>query len=161
MRRGVASLWTSANPILADGEEGFETDTGRMKLGNGVTAWNSLAYFFPGSLDQLTVDVSGGTITLNLGNLKERTFVGLAAIGTIKTWAFSNAAVAIMIHSLKFVMSSLNIQTFPANVHMANISADWNDAAHQWTPPATGTYEAVLSHEVIADTWLMKINGPF
>lgn len=161
MRRDTAANWTAVDPVLADGEEGFEKDTGRMKFGDGVTAWNSLGYFFPGVLDQLTVDVSGGTITLNMGNLKERTFVGLTSIGAIKTWAFSNAAVAIMIHSLKFVMTTLSIQTFPANVHMANISADWDDTAHQWTPPATGIYEAVLSHDVTANTWLMKINGPF
>ena len=43
-RRGLASEWTSTNPILADGEFAFETDTRKMKIGDGVTAWNSLAY---------------------------------------------------------------------------------------------------------------------
>ena len=44
-RRGAASQWTSANTILAAGEIGFETDTFKFKIGNGTTAWNSLAYF--------------------------------------------------------------------------------------------------------------------
>lgn len=44
-RRGTASQWTSANTILAAGEIGFETDTFKFKIGNGTTAWNSLAYF--------------------------------------------------------------------------------------------------------------------
>jgi hypothetical protein len=44
VRRGTASQWTSANPTLASGEWGFETDTLRTKIGNGSTAWNSLAY---------------------------------------------------------------------------------------------------------------------
>lgn len=43
-RRGVAALWTSTNPTLADGEIGYETDTGKFKVGDGVTAWTSLAY---------------------------------------------------------------------------------------------------------------------
>ena len=43
-RRGTAASWTSTNPTLGAGELGFETDTGRFKLGNGSTAWNSLAY---------------------------------------------------------------------------------------------------------------------
>lgn len=45
-RRGIGSLWTSVNPILAAGEFGVETDAipVRMKVGNGVTAWNSLPY---------------------------------------------------------------------------------------------------------------------
>ena len=32
------------SPVLLEGEEGYETDTQRRKIGNGVTAWNSLAY---------------------------------------------------------------------------------------------------------------------
>jgi Major tropism determinant N-terminal domain/Collagen triple helix repeat (20 copies) len=43
-RRGTASQWTSANPTLATGEPGFETDTGKFKVGDGSTAWTSLAY---------------------------------------------------------------------------------------------------------------------
>ena len=45
IRRDTSSNWTAANTILADGEFAKETNTGKIKLGNGVTAWNSLAYF--------------------------------------------------------------------------------------------------------------------
>jgi hypothetical protein len=44
VRRGTASQWTSANPTLASGEWGFETDTNKTKIGDGSTAWTSLAY---------------------------------------------------------------------------------------------------------------------
>lgn len=44
IRRGSAASWTSANPTLAAGEFGFETDTNKLKCGNGSTVWNSLAY---------------------------------------------------------------------------------------------------------------------
>ena len=44
LRRGTAANWTSANPTLAQGEVGVETDTGRAKVGNGSTAWTSLPY---------------------------------------------------------------------------------------------------------------------
>lgn len=49
LRRGTAAEWFSANPVLASGEPGYETDTGAWKLGNGSTAWNSLAYQVLGS----------------------------------------------------------------------------------------------------------------
>jgi hypothetical protein len=49
LRRGTAAQWTSANPTLASGEVGFETDTNKEKIGDGTTAWNSLAYFGGGS----------------------------------------------------------------------------------------------------------------
>lgn len=43
-RRGTASQWTSANPRLAAGEMGIETDTNLFKIGNGATGWTSLPY---------------------------------------------------------------------------------------------------------------------
>jgi len=45
LRRGTAAQWTAADPILAAGEPGFETDTGKHKIGDGVTAWAGLSYF--------------------------------------------------------------------------------------------------------------------
>lgn len=44
IRRGSYSEWFSANPTLSAGEWGYETDSGRYKIGNGLTAWNSLSY---------------------------------------------------------------------------------------------------------------------
>lgn len=44
LRKGTAAAWTTANPILLSGELGFETDTFLYKIGDGVTAWNSLSY---------------------------------------------------------------------------------------------------------------------
>jgi len=43
IRRDTAANWTSANPILAQGELGLETDTNKLKIGNGSTVWTSLA----------------------------------------------------------------------------------------------------------------------
>lgn len=44
-RRGTAAQWTAANPVLAAGEIGFETDTNKFKMGNGSSAWSALQYF--------------------------------------------------------------------------------------------------------------------
>ena len=44
VRRGTASDWTSVNPVLAGGEIGFETNTGKLKVGDGTTSWSSLDY---------------------------------------------------------------------------------------------------------------------
>ena len=44
-RRGIASQWTDANPVLGAGEIGFETDTNKFKVGDGVNSWNTLTYF--------------------------------------------------------------------------------------------------------------------
>lgn len=55
MRRGTAAQWTAANPTLAAGESGFETDTHKFKIGDGATAWAGLAYAGSGTF-------TGGTI---------------------------------------------------------------------------------------------------
>lgn len=44
-RRDTAANWTSANPTLQAGEFGYESDTNKLKIGDGATAWTSLAYF--------------------------------------------------------------------------------------------------------------------
>ena len=43
-RKGLNSEWVSQNPTLASGEPAFETDTLRLKIGNGTTAWSGLNY---------------------------------------------------------------------------------------------------------------------
>jgi len=43
LRRDTSTNWDSVNPILSAGEAGFETDTSKLKIGDGTTAWSSLA----------------------------------------------------------------------------------------------------------------------
>lgn len=50
LRRDTAANWTTANPVLAAGEAGVETDTGKLKIGNGSSSWTQLSY--------LTIDAS-------------------------------------------------------------------------------------------------------
>ena len=77
LRRGSAATWTSVNPTLSAGEQGYETDTGKYKIGDGITSWTSLAYaaIIPGAFvgasgigvlqgtngNNLTVSVTGIT----------------------------------------------------------------------------------------------------
>lgn len=43
-RKGTASRWATVNPILGNGEAGFVYDNNKIKIGDGVTPWNSLPY---------------------------------------------------------------------------------------------------------------------
>lgn len=60
-RRGIAATWTSTNPTLAIGEFGLETDTGRGKVGTGVTAWVSLPYLDAGAVAHIADTVAAHT----------------------------------------------------------------------------------------------------
>ena len=65
-RRGTAAQWTAANPILAAGEIGFETDTSRFKMGNGSSTWSALTYF--ANTAELTSLLDGAPDALNTLN---------------------------------------------------------------------------------------------
>ena len=65
-RRGTAAQWTAANPILAAGEIGFETDTSKFKMGNGSSAWSALTYF--ANAAELAAIVDGAPGVLNTLN---------------------------------------------------------------------------------------------
>jgi hypothetical protein len=65
IRRDTAANWTSANPTLAQGEMGYETDTGKLKFGDGSTAWTGLSYYSAGTefLSDTNPVISAGTLT--------------------------------------------------------------------------------------------------
>ena len=74
IRRDLASAWTAADPTLAQGEFGYETDTGKIKIGDGTSSWGTLPYHSgidgsssiqAGDLDTINDLVVGGSLTVN------------------------------------------------------------------------------------------------
>lgn len=63
LRRDPAGAWASVNPILQDGEPAIETDTRKIKFGDGTSPWNMLPYFTGGGVT--SVGVSGGSTGLS------------------------------------------------------------------------------------------------
>lgn len=84
IRVDTAANWAAANPTLVAGEQGYESDTKRRKVGDGVTAWNSLPYAvdlkrptvvksaaYTMTIDdyETEIDSSGGAVTITLPDL--------------------------------------------------------------------------------------------
>lgn len=110
LRRGTAAQWTSANPTLASGELGVETDTGKIKVGSGSTAWTSLLYsggtpagstgqlqfntsnqfaassnlFWDNTNNRLGVNTSSPAYQLDINNASSYTTIGLRQAGTLR-----------------------------------------------------------------------------
>jgi hypothetical protein len=96
-KRGLAASWTSVNPTLAVGECGFESDTRKLKIGTGSTAWTSLPYF--------AGDISGS----NLNDLGDVTITS-AADGDFLRWngsAWINDAVNLSTDTVGDYVASL------------------------------------------------------
>lgn len=49
LRRGTSHQWSTTNPVLAEGEMGYELDTNKLKIGDGVKTWLQLVYLVSGS----------------------------------------------------------------------------------------------------------------
>ena len=47
VRHDDSTQWAQVNPVLAYGELGAESDTGVIKVGDGVTPWSDLPHSLP------------------------------------------------------------------------------------------------------------------
>lgn len=64
LRRDTAANWSSnSTVVLAAGEPGFETDTGKLKIGNGASTWAQLSYISGGTVSSLV----NGSYTVSVG----------------------------------------------------------------------------------------------
>jgi hypothetical protein len=72
VRRGLASEWTTANPVLAAGEMGVETNTNLFKFGNGTSTWTSLAYANNSdvAIGEISQDAINNALSLGAGLTK-------------------------------------------------------------------------------------------
>lgn len=80
VRRDTAANWTATDPTLSAGEFGYEADTGKVKIGDGSTAWTALGYIG----DDGIVAKVDNLITLT-GVAANATNLGVQGSGTIIT----------------------------------------------------------------------------
>jgi hypothetical protein len=89
LRRADAVEWTTIDPVLQDGEPGWEQDTNRIKMGDGVTPWSGLGYAtYPATEFEQMI----GDITQNLTELDAS--VAKAADSALTATTQANAAAA-------------------------------------------------------------------
>lgn len=84
LRSDTAANWASVNPTLAIGEQGFETDTGKLKVGTGSTAWNSLLYVTDAS------DLAGVIPSARISG----SYTGITGVGALTAGTWNASVVA-------------------------------------------------------------------
>ena len=120
LRHDTAANWTSVNPILLEGEVGIETDTLKQKVGDGVTAWNSLAY---------SVDMSSKQDTLVSGtNIKTVNNTSLLGSGNIDT-----SEIFIAEHSVTTYADTLNAYNAGKTILLTIGNGDYHGILYTYT----------------------------
>jgi len=87
LRQDVAADWTSINPVLLAGEPGVELDTGKMKVGDGITSWVTLPYYLTEPHIQELID--GAVIEGVPGDSAYEVAVDNGFVGTEVEWLAS------------------------------------------------------------------------
>ena len=107
IRRDTASNWTAANPILAQGEFGVETNTSKIKIGNGSSTWSALSYLIDAG-DYLTAS-STNTLTNKTIAYADNTLTGV--VGTAASQTLTNKTIAYADNTLTGVVGTAASQT--------------------------------------------------
>jgi hypothetical protein len=87
-RRGTAAQWAAADPVLNVAEIGYESDTGKFKIGDGTNHWDDLNYFLD-SVDQ------GGNITDYVPLTQKSAASGVAALDVDKNLVVPGASIIV------------------------------------------------------------------
>lgn len=106
-RRGSSAQWIAANPILADGEIGYDSTTKQIKIGDGTTAWNALAYS-----DISATNLTTGTLPDARLSAKVKSLADLATPASTQLLAM-NSSGAVVDGSATLATATSKIPTFP------------------------------------------------
>ena len=158
VKRGTAAAWTSANPTLTAGEIGFESDTKKMKVGDGSTAWTSLTYTATdGDISGVTAGtgLSGGgssggvTLAIDTATTVDKTTAQTLTNKTLTSPIINNA-----VNTGSILVSPEERATILATAATGTINFDaatqgvlyyTTNASANWTLNVRGNSEATLN----------------
>jgi hypothetical protein len=136
-RRGTAAQWAAADPVLNVAEIGYESDTGKFKIGDGTNHWDDLNYFLD-SVDQ------GGNITDYVPLTQKSAASGVAALDVDKNLVVPGASIHI---------EGATDNSFETTLTVTNPTADRTITF----PDAEGTVQLRVSN--VDDTEIGYLNG--
>jgi hypothetical protein len=134
VRRGTAAEWTAANPTLAVGELGAETDTRRFKVGTGASAWTALPYYAAeadlvrgqvSKMDAGTIDITtqGVYTTTGLTGTFDTATANGMTLGTVNAFALKNTS---GVTKLMQIYGSIDAKTASGNNKILGIKLGKN-----------------------------------
>jgi uncharacterized membrane protein YdcZ (DUF606 family) len=146
LRRGTADDWFDADPTLAAGEIGIETDTNTFKFGDGETPWNDLEYALSGTVDDYielsTKGVAGGVASLDSSGFVPTSQLPPLAKITVSAVADQAARLALTAETGDIAIQADSGQSYVLSASPASTDANWK--ALTGTEAVVDTVEAAL-----------------
>jgi len=161
LRRGTEAQWVAANPTLAAGEIGIETDTNTFKFGDGSTAWNSLSYALSQTVDDYillsTKGVANGVASLDSSGFIPSAQLPPLAKVTVSSAANQAARLALTAEPGDIAIQADNGTTYVLASSPASTNGNWREiSATAAISAAIATHEAdTTSVHGIADTSIL------
>lgn len=121
-KRGTASQWSTANPTLLAGEIGLETDTNKIKVGDGSTAWNSLDYI-PGVDASFSLKPDGNNDVVSLPAIENETVVDTIVASEWRALKYAISLSKTLGGANKFAFTELNILIDGSNVNISEFGS--------------------------------------
>ena len=143
-RRDTAANWTSINPVLADGELGFDKTNKALKIGDGVSTWTALANLITNS--QLPV----GSIHLSVNAANPNTTLGY---GTWVAWGAGRVPVSLDAAQTEFATVEqvggekthlLTTAEMPSHTHVQQSTATGSTIVNGLTKSTTNAVASAL-----------------
>lgn len=120
LRGGLASLWASTNPVCASREPCYETDTGKLKFGDGVTHYNDLPYF----VGSVSASIAAAIEALGLGTAATHAATDFATPSDVSTAQSNAVATAASDATTKANTAQTNATAAAATDATAKVSAE-------------------------------------
>ena len=129
LRRGTEQQWYDANPVLAAGEVGIETDTNTFKFGDGTTAWRVLDYALSDTVDDYiplsTKGVANGVASLDASGFIPTAQLPPLAKVTVSAVANTAARLALTAEAGDIAIEADSGQSYVLSASPASTDANW------------------------------------
>jgi hypothetical protein len=128
-KRGTAAILTVNNPVIPAGEFCIETDTGRVKIGDGTTAWTGLGYFVPSASDIVA------------GTLPDSRLSGNVVLSSVLAQSQQQATSFVDVFDRRLVNTTQNLVS--GGIYWSFFTPVWNDTVTQISMACGGAATAL------------------
>lgn len=151
-RKGTATDWTTANPVLSSGEPGYDITNRIFKVGDGVTAWSSL-----NSINLTSSNITNFNSSVS-GLLNVKSLVGTSGIGIVNSAGIQTITVTGIPSSLITDLGNiattqvigrtgiaLTYDSVSDSMYIDTTGVSFTEHAHTWSNISDASTKATLS----------------